>query len=213
MLTSRFLQTFTAQHNVNRIQQNLQVHPEGHVFQVEEVILQFFLYRLDIGGVSDFYLSPSGDAGPDFLAADVKRDHGFELVYEVRAFRSWSDQAHFPFQDVPELWNLVNSRRSDQAADSGDARVFLFCPARSGYAFRVVGHRPEFVHLEFFAVLADPGLSIEHGPAGFQSDGESEKNPDRQKDNQNKRRDDDIHDSFYRAFPFRHKLRQDIDQR
>lgn len=55
------------------------------------------------------HLSPAGDAGLDRVAQAVEGDFLLQFLDEFRAFRARSDEAHFPFEHVPQLGQFVDA--------------------------------------------------------------------------------------------------------
>ncbi len=67
---------------------------------------------------------------------------------ELGAFGSRSDQGHFTFQDVEQLWKLVQMEPAEQRADARDARVAGAGPHGAGSCLGIVPHGPDLVQLE-----------------------------------------------------------------
>lgn len=111
-------------------------------------------------------------------ACNARTDHGIFLEKNSISGnfsshdRPRSYEAHFPFQYVPELRQLIEAGLSKEGAARCDAGIILqfefFIPFRFGrrvgsqevlqYFFRVYAHGAEFVAVEFFPFFADTAM-------------------------------------------------------
>src|SRR5690606_3090477 len=103
------------------LEQDLEVHPQAHVLDVEEVVLQLLPDVLEVGVVAPLPLREAGDAGLDAVAAAVERDGLDVLLDEVGPLGAGPDEAHVAAEDVPELGDLVEAEAAQEAADGGHA--------------------------------------------------------------------------------------------
>src|SRR5215217_4451842 len=97
------------------------------------------------------------------------------LVDFFNQHRPWSDQAHLPAQNIPELRQLVQAERSQKATNTGDtgipAQFLVRLPLRLqiGVALQELGqqplrvevHRPKFPHAEILAPGSRAYLPVE----------------------------------------------------
>lgn len=105
---------------------------------------------------------------------------------------SCSHQAHIAFQDVPELWELIQGCLTDKVSDSFWITVFIFLLAADDswivvhlehqafhlvlahqFCFSLFGihvHAAEFIDFELLSVLADTHLREENRSRGFDVD-------------------------------------------
>lgn len=111
-------------------------------------------------------------------ACNARPNHG--IFFEIHAV-SWnfllydrpgSYEAHFPFQHVPELGQLIEAGLSEEGTALCDAGIVFqlefFIPFRFGrrigsqevlqYFFRVDAHGAEFIAVEFFPIFADTAM-------------------------------------------------------
>src|SRR5687768_13012203 len=142
---------------------DLQIQGHRPVFDVVQVVLDT-LFERGIAAPA-VHLRPSRDAGLHFVAEHVLRDPVPELLHEEGAFRPRADDRHLTFEDVPELWQLVEVEAAQPAADRRRARVVFARPHRPAGVFGVVLHRAELVDGEWPAVEAHALLRVEDRPA------------------------------------------------
>lgn len=106
--------------------------------------------------------------------------------------RSWSYEAHFAFQDIPELGEFVEAGFPEEGAALCDAGVvfqfkflipFRLCRGIRGekvfqHFFRIHAHGTEFVAVEFFPVLPHSPVLEDHRARGVvvHPDGDDEEN-------------------------------------
>lgn len=103
-----------------------------------------------------------------------------------------ADEAHFAFEDVQELGQLIEAGLSKESTALCDAGIVFqlefFIPFRFGrrigsqevlqYFFRVDAHGAEFIAVEFFPVFPYPPMLENDGTRGvvINPDGNEEKN-------------------------------------
>src|SRR3954465_15878433 len=104
-------------HGTQSPDKDRQVHREGPVLDVEEVLTDRLLPR-EIGAAAD--LPPPGDAGLDEQPAVYVRLVARDLA---RQRRPRADQAHVALDDVEQLRQLVERPLAQEAADRRDPRV------------------------------------------------------------------------------------------
>jgi len=109
------------------------------VFDVVEVVLEFFHGVFNRGAVGEVDLRPAGQAGFYQVPRLIKRNLFFKFPHEFRAFGPWADEAHFSFEHVPELGEFVQPAFAEEIADFGDTSVFFFRPFCPVF-FRVLNH-------------------------------------------------------------------------
>src|SRR5688572_9120614 len=142
---------------------DLQIESHRPVLDVVQVVLDTLFER----GVAApaVHLRPAGDTRLHLVAQHVLRDAVLELLHEEGAFRPRADDRHLTFEDVPELWQLVEVEAAQPAADRRRARVVFARPHRPAGVFGVVLHRAELVDGEWPAVEAHALLRVEDRPA------------------------------------------------
>src|SRR5687767_7265944 len=110
----------------------------------------------------------------------VKRNFFRKLGDEVRSLRSWSNEAHLAFQNIPELRNLIHANLSDDASDASGARVALSRPNWS-VLFCVSSHRTKLCKHKGATVLSDSFLLVKNRSARLQLDEYGGHDHDRQR--------------------------------
>ena len=91
------------EHNSDCIEENLEIHPQRHVFDVKKVILQLFPDVVNAFVVLVLHLCPTGNPGSHFQSSPVEWDFFRELLDEKRAFRPRADETHITAKNVPPL--------------------------------------------------------------------------------------------------------------
>src|SRR5262245_33767469 len=89
----------------------------------------------------------------------VRRDLLGQLGHEMRALRSWSNEAHLAFQNVPELRDFIDANLANDATHTGRARVAFAGPNRA-VLFGVDSHRAKFCQHKRVPVFADSFLLV-----------------------------------------------------
>ena len=96
------------------------------------------------------------------MAQAVEGDFLLQFLDEFRAFRARSDEAHFPFEHVPQLGQFVDAGLADDFPHLGDARVGFHGPDST--VFLGVGtHGAEFVDGEILPEQAHATLPVNDG--------------------------------------------------
>ena len=133
--------------------------------------------------VAPVHLRPPGDAGLHGQAPPVGLGVVRNLLDDVGAR---PDEAHLPAHDVEQLRELVEARAPQKAAAARDARIIRQMPVRILADLQrltdrdcVLHHRPELVHAEYTAALADAGMGEEHRPACLEQDPERDRREQR----------------------------------
>ena len=104
------------------------------------------------------------------MAQAVEGDFLLQFLDEFRAFRARSDEAHFPFEHVPQLGQFVDAGLADDFPHLGDARVGFHGPDST--VFLGVGtHGAEFVDGEILPEQAHATLPVNDGAGRFHTDG------------------------------------------
>ena len=163
-------------HGRQRQPDDLQVAGERVVVHVLDVIL----HRLVVGEVGAAVdLGEAGDAGLHVVAAVVL---GRVLLHQLRDLRPRADDAHVALQHVPEVRQLVQARRAQEAADARQPRhrrgederleVDVLELRRLVGLVPLVRHRAVLVHGEALAPQPHARLRVDHRPARIELDGE-----------------------------------------
>ena len=92
----------------------------------------------------------------------ITRQHSTKLFDIEWPLRTWPDDRHVSAHDIEELRQLVETRTSQDAADS---RRPIFATARpdgSAVSFCIRSHRAKLDDLEFTPEFADADLAVEN---------------------------------------------------
>src|SRR5437588_5019781 len=158
------------QYERDRLQQNLDVPPQGPVRHVQVVDPDHVL-EWDAGRALD--LPVPGDPGLETKPVTEPSGH---LRIFVLDERPRPDEAHVPPKDIPELRQLIQRCLSQEPAGAGDPRILgdleqpdgLILP-RERLLMRVgpIDHRPELQDPELIPVTAGANLAEQHRPWGI----------------------------------------------
>src|SRR5690606_461920 len=97
---------------------------------------------------------PAGDARLDFVADHVTRDESAVLLVDRNRMRARPDDTHAAFQNVEQLWQLIEGCGANECADRCDTRVVaLHLFVRRVSIFRHT-HGAELVDNDLLAVEA-----------------------------------------------------------
>src|SRR5678809_439719 len=97
------LRSLAQQYGLDRVENDEHVERERQVLDVEQVVLQFLQRVFDAGSVGVPHLCPAGEPWPNDVPLTIEGDLPGQLVDELRAFRTWTDQAHVSLEHVPQL--------------------------------------------------------------------------------------------------------------
>ena len=90
------------------------------------------------------------------------RDVFCDDACKLRAFRSWSHQAHVTFDNVQQLWKLVHTGCTQETSNRKNPRIFFSGFYRTAFLLRIYDHRPEFINAEHLSVQSQALLCVEH---------------------------------------------------
>src|SRR5580693_6478265 len=103
------------------MQHDLPVEDERNILNIHQVVFHPFDHFVDAAGIAKLDHPPGGEAGLDFQEVTEIGGTGVQLVDIIFSFGSWSDEAHFAFEDVEELRQFVNSPFAHGSSPWGDA--------------------------------------------------------------------------------------------
>src|SRR5919206_3309772 len=103
-----------ADHARSRRGERAEVERDRAVGDPLQVVGQLLRHR---GLVAAAHLGEAGQARADDEALPVRWQLRRELLEEARPDRARPDEAHVAAEDVPELWQLVELRRAEPAAE------------------------------------------------------------------------------------------------
>ena len=144
-------------------------------------------------------LPPAGHPGWDLVSWAEQLEVRGDLVGG-----KWTgpDEAHLPFEDIPELRQLVEAETAQDLPDPGQAGIGLELEEGGRGVDRAVDvhlHRAELEHPEDPATLGDALLTEEHRSWRAEADGNGDCGPERNADHQGGRRHDQIEGTLYRG--------------
>src|SRR5690625_2460966 len=111
----------------------------------------------------------------------VKGNFLVKLLYKIGLLGPWSDKAHFTFEDIDKLRQLINPQFSDDPPDLGNTRIVF--PGKALWGSSVKPHASEFIYLKGSIALANTGLRKKDWPRTLQTNTQH----GNQTDHQNKR--------------------------
>ena len=121
-------------------QDDHQIHPDRHILDIEQVVIKLFDGIFNRGAVSVVDLGPSGNARPNREAFTVIRDLLLKVFYKKISLRPRAYKAHFAFEYIPELRDLIDADLADDAPDPGDALIVVLGPYRTAELFSIGNH-------------------------------------------------------------------------
>src|SRR6476660_1876609 len=176
------------QHGLHGIENDEDIEGERQVLDVEQVVLQLLQRVFDAGPVGVAHLRPAGETWPNDVPLAIEGDLPRQLVDELRALRTWTDQAHVSLEHVPQLRQLVETAAPQEAADRRHADIALLRgPDGTRRLFRISPHRSELVEREDAAVLADASLVVQNRARRRHADEEPNQQHDQRGDNETDR--------------------------
>src|SRR5205823_2358689 len=143
-------------HRLQRLHDDDEIERNRKILDVVEIVLELFNRVFDACPIRVADLRPAGHARLDYVTLAVERDALRQLAHELGAFRSRSDETHFPDEHIPQLRHFVEARPPEKSTNRGHARVVRGTPYGTGRRFRVDAHRAELVHHELAPLPADP---------------------------------------------------------
>lgn len=167
--------------------QNGEVEAEGEVVYIPHVTGKFFFPTCFVAAVN---LRPASDAGAGFVAAHLLGSVAGEVLHEERP---WPDEAHFPFEDVPQFGQFVEAGGAEEAAEGGQA---VGIGQELAVGIPLVGHGAEFDEGEGAAVVAGALLGEEDGGAEAEADENGRGQQDGGSKHQHYKGDGDIKQAF-----------------
>lgn len=110
-----------------------------------------------------------GIAGESALGLEAEVPLGeffFVLFGDLGALWARAYDGHVAFQNVQELWELVDTDSTDKSADGGDAGIVLAGgESRHAVFFGIHAHTAEFVDRKYLPVFGEAVLLVEGGAA------------------------------------------------
>ena len=91
------------QNDQHRVDQNLDIHGNGHVLNVKNVVFEALNHLIDVLGISVFYLSPACNSRTNLVQVTVVWGALRDLIDEELTLGTRSYKRHIAFQYIPEL--------------------------------------------------------------------------------------------------------------
>src|ERR1700732_250463 len=146
------------------LKKDQQIEPGRHIFDIEKVIAKLFLRILDRAPVLVTNLSPSRDPRSNCVPQIVMGNLLLQPFHKLWTLWPRPDQTHIAFQDVPKLWNFIESAKPQKMPYSRNSWVIVFSPRWPRICFRVRTHSTEFKAFKNRAVTSHPFLAIQYRP-------------------------------------------------
>lgn len=159
------------QYNPHRAEHDRQVEPDGQVFDVVEVVFEFFHGVFDAGGVALLDLGPAGDAGFDSVAPLIKGDLALKLLYKLDLFGTGTDDAHVALQNIPQLRQLVQAEAAQDTAHGSDT-IIIVAGKLGAISLCVNPHGAKFHDAKRASALPDTVLPKQDGTGRADTDQE-----------------------------------------
>src|SRR2546430_8236557 len=148
-----------------------------------QVVFQFLDRVLVALAVGIIYLRPPGDPRFDQVSKMIKRD-GLLIAFGALApLRTWTNQADVPFQRVPKLRQLIESKFPQPTPDRSNAAIAFSRVDVFARLIRSLTHRAELKKNKTSSVAPDSFLPKKNRTAVFA--------PDKQRDNYEQRSTND----------------------
>src|SRR5262249_47346276 len=183
------------QDHFDRLKEDVYIQRNRKVLDVEESELQLSLGIFHARAISILDLSPPGKPRSHGVALREEWQASLQHFAEVRLLRARTYQAHLPMQDVEELRQLIQAVTANKGADASNTAIAIGGPARTPL-LPILAHGAKFQNLELRAVQASSFLLEQHRPPALEHDRGRHQAHDRQGNNQDQRRDTNIHEPF-----------------
>src|SRR5262249_12372056 len=159
--------------------------PDAPIVDVPEVELNAFCDILNgrRRASGTIALSPPCYSRLDVVTERIIAQHHLEVIVVRQGMRARTYQRHLAPQDIQELRQFVDARRSQQASDRRDARVVAL-RLDDVTAILLDLHGPEFQYDELFAVEPAPDLPKDDWTRTVQLDRNGRKRHEWQEENQ-----------------------------
>ena len=98
------------------------------ILYIVKIVLKLFLRVFNCGTVFVLDLGPARHPRLDAVSYCVVGDLLGELLHKVRSLRARSHKTHLTTQHVEQLWQLINSKASNDTANARHAGILSQCP-------------------------------------------------------------------------------------
>src|SRR5579862_818722 len=160
-----------AEHDQDRLQEDLYIEPWRPVTQVLQVVTDALAHLLDAVGLAAqaVHLRKAGHAGT-YLVPDHVAGNELAILLVVRhRVRSGADNAHPSLQHVEKLWQLIERGLAQEASDAGCPRIF-FGGLGDHCAVLADPHAAELVDHDLFAIQTVTALTEKYRSPGRELD-------------------------------------------
>ena len=115
---------------------------------------------------------------------------------QLRTLRTRADEAHFTYQNVPELGDFIDVPFPHESTRFKYPEVSFDSPA-DPILFTIQVHGPDFKNFEMLSIPSHAHLTIKNGASAFQPDHEAKTCEDRHGNEESKKTAQDVYDTFY----------------
>src|SRR5688572_6875952 len=119
------------------------------MLDIVEIVLQLHQRIFRAGPITVLDLRPTRQPWLYSVTYSIKWKPLNQLINEIGALRPRADQAHVTLENVPELWEFIDSQLSQESTDWCDARIVLTGPHSADVRFGIYNHGTELNHPEF----------------------------------------------------------------
>jgi hypothetical protein len=128
---------------------------------IKKVAGQFAAHGIQIRIGRELQLRETRDPGRHEQSMAIAGQEELQLRNEFGPFRPGPNEAHVAAHHIPELRQLINMKRSKDAADKNDPWICVRSPARAGFALTIMKHRADLIKLIKDSISAHPHLRVE----------------------------------------------------
>ena len=126
-------------------------------------VMEIVAYTFGEIGVSPqaVHLGPPRQAGLNKMACIVVCDFMLEICDQFRPLGSRANQAHFSFEDVPELRDFVDVPLAHESANLQTSRIIFRRPSNDAIFLGIEAHTANLDHFKRFAFTPEASLAVE----------------------------------------------------
>ena len=125
------------------------------IIQVEFKAAQHLLHRVGVAVVES---GIGSDTGTNLIEIGVAVVVLHDLLDEIFALGTWTDERHLAFQHIPQLWQLVEVMATQELSDFGHTRFVLVLIECRAVFLGIHAHRAELVDVERSSETSDAFL-------------------------------------------------------
>ena len=104
--------SFAEEDNLDGLKEDADFEEEGHVLDVEQIVLELF-NRIPYGSsIMIIHLRPPRNTGFDRMSKGIIGNPFFQLSYKLGPFRPRADEAHLLLKNIDQLRNFIQTGSS-----------------------------------------------------------------------------------------------------